>query len=58
MVEEEVIEARALATAAQVRAYGEFLICPNSYSPGFLSWVFGGTFLDHRAGGVAHDVSP
>ena len=44
MVEEEVVEARALATAMWVRAYGEFLVSPNSYSPGFLSWVFGGTF--------------
>ena len=44
MAEEEVTEARALATTAWVRAHGEFLVSPNSYSLGFLSWVFGGTF--------------
>ena len=35
VAEEEVTEARALATAARVRAYGEFLVSPNSYSTGF-----------------------
>ena len=35
VAKEQVAEVWALATAARVRAYGEFLISSNSYSPGF-----------------------
>jgi hypothetical protein len=57
VAEEELIEAQALATAAWVRAYGEFLISPNSNSPSFLSWIFLWDFMVHTAGGAARDVS-
>jgi hypothetical protein len=57
VAEEELIEAQVLATAAWVRAYGEFLISPNSNSPSFLSWIFLWDFMVHTAGGAARDVS-